>query len=90
MDYRIKMFEKFDITDEEREFIRNIDAAGGLSMNSAEIHAILTNFYHAKQLEKSAKSNDRTATVMTWLTVAIAVFTAVQGVSALFQVLYVD
>lgn len=83
MDYRVEMFEKFDLTESERKFIENVDASGGQNiMKSAEIHTILTNFYHAKQLEKSAESSDRSARTMTRLTWALVAFTAVQAVAA--------
>ncbi|WP_373230391.1 hypothetical protein [Cohnella sp.] len=85
--YRVRMFDKFDLTEDERSFVENVDAGGSARMSSAEVHAILADFYHAKQIEQSAKSNDRSSRIMTWLTVAIVTFTAVQGVSALLQYL---
>lgn len=85
------MFEKFEMTEAEKEFLRQTDGMGGLGnspITTADIHGVIANFYLAKQIEESGKSSDRSAKVMTWLTIAIVLFAAMQGVSALLT--YID
>lgn len=82
---RLAMFKKFDVTEEEKEFLRQTDGMGGLGsslITTADIHSVIANFYLAKQIEESGKSSDRSAKIMTRLTWAIVIFTAMQGVSA--------
>lgn len=96
MDYRVRMFEKFKLSQDERDFIRNVHASGGiLSMDSAQVHGILAQFFLAKQIEASsentiesnrklAESNNRYSKIMIGLTFVIVVLTIVNiGLAAL-------
>ena len=78
MEYRIKMFEKFDMSDHEWEFVKNVDASGGQSASSYEVHNVLSNYYLAKQIEAARKSSDRNSTIMAFLTGAIVLFGLIQ------------
>ena len=91
MAYRVNMFNKFNITKDEQDFIKNVDASGGMSMDSYQVHSILANFYLEKHIESSTEriiesntklegSNNRHSRIMIWLTLVIAILTLVMVV----------
>jgi hypothetical protein len=80
-----KIFEKFEMNEDEISFIKNATNNGKYgSIEAPKVHGVLANFYLAKQIERSAKAQDKSAKAMFWLSVAIGVFTAVQAVGTFF------
>ncbi len=85
MKYRVDMFNKFPMTKDEIDFVKNVDASGGMNMSSFEVHNILANYYLAKQIEASSISNDKSSRKMFWLTMVIGVFGVAQVIELVFK-----
>lgn len=80
--YRVKMFDKFNSSKEEKEFIEGVHLGVFNSKDHVrdfyEGHSILANYYLAKQIEAASKSSDKSSNRMFWLTLVIVAFGAVQ------------
>lgn len=85
MEYRVNMFNKFKKTQDEQEFIENVDASGAGPMDSSSVHTVLAIYYLAKQIEASSESNDRSSNRMFWLTIVIGFFAACQVIVAIIN-----
>lgn len=88
-DYRDKVFQQFEVTESEKEFIENVKASCNPQFNDRlnVAHGVLTNLYLAKQIEAASKSNDKSSSRMFWLTLVIGVFGAVQLVELILKLL---
>ena len=82
MKYRVDMFNIFNMTNDEKDFVANVDASGGMNMDSAQVHSILSNFFLAKQIEASSKSSDRHSLALNIFTSVLAAVGVVQVVLA--------
>ena len=85
MEYRRRMFDIFDITGDEEDFINNVHAMGGevAQVPTEEIHRILAMYYLAKHIESGSKASTTSANKLFYVTLAIAFIAGAQVIVAL-------
>lgn len=92
--WEVEMFcKKFkDLTEEELMFIRETSSAPGVvphdNFNMADKYKVLSNFYLAKQIEASSKSNDTHSKAIRRLTIALVIVGVLQVLVAAYQYLH--
>ncbi|NLD46479.1 MAG: hypothetical protein GX660_04670 [Clostridiaceae bacterium] len=83
-----KLFDGFDLTDGEDEFISNVlkdDKMLDVKSVYMQQAQILATLRYAKELERASIASNKQACIMKWLTGALVFFAAVEALAVILE-----